>query len=400
LRYWIDQYASRLINPNLLQTLLSRANEKLTESELKDIVSRFYNQQSLLHVKNARLDPLIRCLEALRTEPALPPTVTVDSPSRAMGAFVHLVVDLLSRGPTVCQSVCLLVDGVDEYALTQNDPRASAELLQPLLGNLRFLELPYLVTKFFLPVEYYTTFESVARTDRLEVIHLNWDTSGSEETDGLRTLLRRRIAAFNTRGLTTLAELCHPSLRRLLEDDLLKMAHDSPRNLLRLGDLLFSEHCRETPAPGSELLPVEWDRAVERFRATVPDQTEVSNLAKPSTALSAESLTGIPQLRVDTRFKRVYRGSEEIDFASADLEYRLIEYLYQHRGEICTKDEISLAVYEPKYSRSRVKNFSGVSNQAIDRLFNRLRQRIELKPSQPIYVITLKGRGYRLDNTV
>ncbi len=399
IRYWIDTYASHLLKLDFLPGLLKHSDSKLAESVALDLASQVYNRHPPQKTGSQRLDSLLRCLYALRTEAAIVPSAAMDSPSRILEHFVRLVVTALSRGPTSCDVIYLLVDGVDEYPLTQNDPVASAGLLQPILGNLRFLELPHLVTKFFLPAEQQTAFASGARTDRLDVIHLSWDQGNSGGTDDLRALLRRRIAAFNSRGLTTLAELCHPSIRRSIEDDLLEVACDSPRNLLRLGDLLFSEHCRERPEPGSELIPLEWDRAVERFRATVYEQIDTVGTSQ-SAVMTPAAFTGIPRVRVDVRSKRVYRGAEEVDFAAADLEYRLIEYLYRRRGEICTKDEIGLAVYEPKYARRAGESISGISNQAIDRLFNRLRQRLEPNPSQPVYVITLKGRGYRLENII
>src|SRR5690606_19337565 len=118
------------------------------------------------------------------------------------------------------------------------------------------------------------------------------------------------------------------------------------------------------------------------------------------------SSSGVPPLRIDLKSGKVYRGVEKLLLLS-ELEYRLLSFLYRHKGRVCTKDEIILAVYEPKYDgkthsatqfNQRDTKLKDAEEAAIARLFNRLRKKVEMEPSKPVYVITLKGRGYRLDN--
>jgi DNA-binding response OmpR family regulator len=189
---------------------------------------------------------------------------------------------------------------------------------------------------------------------------------------------------------------------------MLKEARNSPRNLMRLGSLLFAEHCRDRVDPESVLQPETWERALERFRSTVLREPEVVN----DGALAAESATAsqdistplstsqvIPPLRVDVQAGRVYRGIEEI-VGMADLEYRLLELLYLHRGQVCTKETIVHDVYAAKYAPEAEDSFDGVSDEAISRLIRRVRLRIEPEPrKEPIYLKTVKGRGYLLDHT-
>lgn len=72
-----------------------------------------------------------------------------------------------------------------------------------------------------------------------------------------------------------------------------------------------------------------------------------------------------------------------------DLEYRLLLLLYGHMDKICDKYEIVESVWGQDY-------IDEVDDARIGKLVNRLRQKIEPVPSEPKYLITVRGRGYRL----
>lgn len=72
-----------------------------------------------------------------------------------------------------------------------------------------------------------------------------------------------------------------------------------------------------------------------------------------------------------------------------DLEYRLLLLLYGRLGKICDKYEIVESVWGEEY-------IDEVDDARIGKLVNRLRQKIEPDPSKPRYLITVRGRGYRL----
>ena len=69
-------------------------------------------------------------------------------------------------------------------------------------------------------------------------------------------------------------------------------------------------------------------------------------------------------------------------------EFRLLSFLLTRPGRICTKDEIAEEVWEGAPE--------GVSNEAIDKLVQRLRSKIEKEKTKPKYLITYHGRGYQL----
>jgi DNA-binding response OmpR family regulator len=96
--------------------------------------------------------------------------------------------------------------------------------------------------------------------------------------------------------------------------------------------------------------------------------------------------TPFPELEVD-----VSAGTVRVDRRLVELspkEFALLAYLYQHRGQVCSKDDIGYAVW-PEYRQ-------GVYDYQIENLVRRLRSRIEPDPNNPQMLLTLRGLGYKL----
>lgn len=72
-----------------------------------------------------------------------------------------------------------------------------------------------------------------------------------------------------------------------------------------------------------------------------------------------------------------------------DLEYRLLLLLYGRLNNICDKYQIVESVWGEEY-------IDQVDDARIDKLLSRLRAKIEPDPRNPRYLITVRGRGYRL----
>ena len=70
-------------------------------------------------------------------------------------------------------------------------------------------------------------------------------------------------------------------------------------------------------------------------------------------------------------------------------EFLLLKYLHTHKGQVCSKDDIGLAVW-PEYENGEIFDYQ------VENLVRRLRTRIESDPSNPQILLTVRGLGYKL----
>lgn len=69
-------------------------------------------------------------------------------------------------------------------------------------------------------------------------------------------------------------------------------------------------------------------------------------------------------------------------------EFALLAYLYEHRNQVCSKDDIGRAVW-PEYQE-------GIYDYQIENLMRRLRSRLEPDPGKAQMLLTIRGQGYKL----
>ena len=117
-----------------------------------------------------------------------------------------------------------------------------------------------------------------------------------------------------------------------------------------------------------------------RFRAsetTLPPWVE-GELGKP---LTKEGLS------INLAARRIFVNGNEIPLTRK--EFKVLEVLHNNRGNACSIDDISWEVWGKE----------GASDELIAKYISRLREKIELEPSKPRYIVTVPGRQgcYRLD---
>ena len=96
--------------------------------------------------------------------------------------------------------------------------------------------------------------------------------------------------------------------------------------------------------------------------------------------------TPFPELEVN-----VAAGVVRVDRHAVGLapkEFALVAYLYEHAGEVCSKDDIGEAVW-PEYHE-------GVFDYQVENLVRRLRAKLEPDPANPQLLLTMRGLGYKL----
>jgi two-component system phosphate regulon response regulator PhoB len=93
-----------------------------------------------------------------------------------------------------------------------------------------------------------------------------------------------------------------------------------------------------------------------------------------------------PELIIDSlAMKLSVRGSE---VPTTSLEFRLIEYLARHPGQVFTRDLLLDAVWG---------EMQFVTPRSVDACIRRIREKIEPDHATPTYLKTVRGVGYRLD---
>jgi DNA-binding winged helix-turn-helix (wHTH) protein len=93
-------------------------------------------------------------------------------------------------------------------------------------------------------------------------------------------------------------------------------------------------------------------------------------------------------IHVDTDSGDVWVGGVRIPVLT-DLEYRLLKLLYERLDKITDKYGIVEGVWGETY-------LGEVDDARVEKLVSRLRGKIEPDPTDPIYLITQRGRGYKL----
>lgn len=96
-------------------------------------------------------------------------------------------------------------------------------------------------------------------------------------------------------------------------------------------------------------------------------------------------------LRLDDETRQVWINGVIADPPLSLHQYRLLEALWKSGGGVVTREEIVKAVW-PEASGE------GVSEQAIDALVRRLRERLAEFDEEFRYIVTVRGHGFRLEN--
>jgi two-component system, OmpR family, KDP operon response regulator KdpE len=99
---------------------------------------------------------------------------------------------------------------------------------------------------------------------------------------------------------------------------------------------------------------------------------------------SATPVVAFGDVMVDLSRRLVFRASEEVHLTP--LEYRLLSSLLGHPGKVLTQRNLLREIWGPSYIES---------SHYLRVYVGRLRQKLEDDPTQPKYLLTETGVGYR-----
>ncbi len=90
--------------------------------------------------------------------------------------------------------------------------------------------------------------------------------------------------------------------------------------------------------------------------------------------------------RVDQAARRVYQNGKEVEVTST--EFKLLEFFITHPGHAFSRDQLLRQVWGEQHF---------VTPRTVDVHVRRLREQIEVKPDEPVFLATVRGFGYRFE---
>jgi hypothetical protein len=114
-------------------------------------------------------------------------------------------------------------------------------------------------------------------------------------------------------------------------------------------------------------------------------------LTSDATVPLSEPGAEVGGLRLDVRSRQVWIGAEVIDPPLSALQFHVLRVLYEHHGQVIGRQQLVTEAWGEEQA-------VGVSDQALDALLRRLRERIAAIDPKAIYIVTVRGHGVRLEN--
>ncbi len=114
-------------------------------------------------------------------------------------------------------------------------------------------------------------------------------------------------------------------------------------------------------------------------------------LVSDATMPLTENNTRIGRLMMDLRSRRVLVNQQQVSPPLSAQQFRLLWRLYEQPGEVVSRQDLVNAVWGAEEAL-------GVSDQALDALIRRLRDKLAAYDASHQYVVTVRGHGVRLDN--
>jgi len=97
------------------------------------------------------------------------------------------------------------------------------------------------------------------------------------------------------------------------------------------------------------------------------------------------------RLVVDAKSRKVWVNQKLVVPPLSAQQFRLLSMLYESPGEVIGRIDLVAAVWGEEQA-------AGVSDQALDALIRRLRDRLSALDPDQSYIDTVRGHGVRLDN--
>lgn len=118
---------------------------------------------------------------------------------------------------------------------------------------------------------------------------------------------------------------------------------------------------------------------------------EFTFLTSDSTMPLGEGIGKPGRLMMDLRSRRVWVNQQQVLPSLSAQQFKLLWMLYERQGQVINRADLVSTVWGEDQS-------VGVSDQALDALIRRLRDRLSALDPKHQYIDTVRGHGVRLDN--
>jgi len=103
-------------------------------------------------------------------------------------------------------------------------------------------------------------------------------------------------------------------------------------------------------------------------------------------AAGSQERVRLGEAEFDFARRVVERGGENVPTLPKEID--LARFLVENRGRVVTRDELLLKVWEYPVA--------GIQTRTVDNYIMKLRQKVEPDPARPRFILTVRGKGYRL----
>jgi len=114
-------------------------------------------------------------------------------------------------------------------------------------------------------------------------------------------------------------------------------------------------------------------------------------LISDATTPLTESAKQTHRLMLDLRSRNVLINNKPIDPPLSALQFKVLHILFEREGQVIDRQKLVVEAWGEEEA-------VGVSDQALDALLRRLRDRISAIDPSHNYIVTVRGHGVRLDN--
>jgi len=114
-------------------------------------------------------------------------------------------------------------------------------------------------------------------------------------------------------------------------------------------------------------------------------------LTSDATMPLLEGTGHIGRLMMDQKSRRVWVNQQQLVPPLSAQQFKMLWLLYESQGQVVTRPDLVATVWGDEQA-------AGVSDQALDALIRRLRDRLAALDPTHQYISTVRGHGVRLDN--